>query len=329
MSRISICVMVVAVAFVMEALAQSSKPVPVYPGAALVTEKEEGVEQVCCDFTTTDALDKVVSFYEKQLRTKAMDANALTAAYPALKSQLDAIIQQMPPGTALRAFVLDVVTVQGQKAPVLFELLGTTQGVFFSIGDDALTGSDAQFAKQWREKTGKLTPEETMQKEADQRQADEDKEQKERDARRLKEEPAYRAEMVEELTKVLKQNKVELAAGLQCEDVQRHEGESSVSFAFYFTSPDEFKKVSDFYSARSKPTSADNLAGYESGWSKFETAYSWRTAEFEIGSDIRLEVREVSVTKDGSKKTYVVARVLSPTAVQTMRKIEQDYESRW
>ncbi len=329
MNRLVLCTSALVVVFAMETLAQSPKPVPVYPGATLVTEKEEGVEPVCCDFTTTDPLEKVVSFYERQLKTKAMDAKRLTAEYPVLKSQLEAIVQQMPAGTKLRAFVLDVVTVQGQKAPVLFELLGTAQGVFFSVGEEALTGNDAQFAKQWREKTGKLTADESMQKVADQRQADEDKEQKERDARREKEEPAYRATMVADLAKVLKQNKVDLAAGLQCEDVQRQEGESSVAYAFYFTSPDNFKKVVDFYTARFKTTSTDNLEGNESTWSKHDSAYSWKTAEFEFGTDLRFEVREVSLSKNGPKTTYVTVRASSADCVNAMRKIQQEYESRW
>ncbi len=325
----ALCIFLVAGIFVTETLAQSSKPVPVYPGATLVTENEEGVEPVCCDFTTTDPFDNVVSFYEKQLKTKAMDAKGLTAQYPVLKSQLDAIVQQMPAGTKLRAFVLEVVTVQGQQVPVLFELLGTARGVFFSIGQEGLTGNDALFAKQWREKTGKLTAEETMQKESDQRQADEDKEQEERDARRAKEMPAYLATMTAELLKSLKQNKVELSPGLQCETVQRQEGETSVLYAFWFASPDAFKDVSDFYAARRKASSVDNLRGSESRWRDNETVYLWKMATFNPAQNLQIEIRESSFTKDGPKKTYVIIEASSPDVVNSLRAIQQEYESRW
>lgn len=320
---------ILVVVLVIHAPGQPSKPVPVYPGATLITEHEEGAEPGCCDFVTNDALDKVVAFYEKQLKTKGLDATALVAKYPVIKQQVEAIAQQMPPGAALRAFVLDEVKTGSQTAPILFEVVGSPQGVYFSIGGDALTGNDAMFAKQWREKTGKLTEEETMQKESDQRQADEDKDQKERDARRAKEEPECRSKMVNELTKVLKQSKLDLSPGLQCEIVRRQEGETSVSFAFWFASPDEFKKVTDFYSAHARASSIDNLKGGESRWRDDEPVFLWRMATFELGKNLELEVRELSLAKQGPKKSYVIIEVSSPDVVNSLRGIQQEYESRW
>jgi hypothetical protein len=329
MKVISLYAVILVGSLVMEALGQQAKPIPIYPGAKLVTEKQEGVEPECCDFLTTDAFEKVLSFYEKQLKTKPMDTKALAAAYPALKQQLQMLEQQMPPTAKLRGFVLEEVTVNGQKSPVLFEVMGSAEGVRFSVGDNALAGNDAQFAKEWREKTGKLTSEETAQKEADLRNADEDKEQKERDARHAKEEPEYRAKMTAELLTFLKQNKVDLSPGLQCEHIQWNEGETSSVYAFYFTSQDDFKKVYDFYASRGKAVPIDNAKGGMAGWSKYETVCFWRQAEFLNGTPLWIEVREVSLTNDGPKKTYVAVSVTSSNTVKKLREIDQEYRSRW
>lgn len=313
--------------FVVEASGQQSRPIPVYPGARLITEQQE--EGECCDFVTSDAFEKVIGFYEKQLKTKALDAKSFAAAYPALRQNVQALEQQLPPDAKLRIFVVGEVTIGGQKAPALFEVMGSAGGVHFSIGDDALAGNDAQFAKQWRTKTGRLTEDEKMQKESDQRQAEEDKEQKERDARRAKEMPEYTSKMTAELSKFLKQNKIDLSPGLQCEDIQTYDGESSSGFTFYYASQDDFKKACDFYASRNKSGTTDNLEGSESGWGKHETAYLWRLAEFQTGSGLRLDVREVSLMKDGPKKTYVAVWVWSPDVVKALRAINEDYQSRW
>jgi hypothetical protein len=322
-------VLVIAASFVMEALAQTSKPVPVYPGATLVIEQGGGTEQECCDFSTRDSFEKVLSFYEKQLKTKPMDTKTLATKYPAVKQQVQMLEQQMPAGTKLRAFVLEEVTMNGQKSPVLFEIVGSPQGIHFSIGGESLAGNDAQFAKQWREKTGKLTPEETAQKESDQRQVDEDKEQKERDERHAKEEPAYRAKVTTELLKFLKQNKTDLYPGVECEHVYKFEGEISSGWSFYYTSKDDFKKAYDFYAARNKAADITNSEGGLSGWSKYETVCSWRMAEFPTQSTLRIEVREVSLTKDGPKTTYVAVTISSDELPETIRKIDEEYRSRW
>ena len=315
--------------FVLEAVGQSTKPIPVYPGAKLVTDREEGSEPVCCDFMTTDTFDKVVSFYEKQLKTKPLDTKALSAAYPAMKQQVQMMEQQMPAGMKFQAFVIEEVTVNGQKSPVLFEMMGMPQGVSFSIADNALAGNDAQFAKQWREKTGKLTEEEKMQKESDQQQANADKDQKERDARRAKEEPQYFARMTAELVKLLKQNKIDLAPGLQCETIQRQEGESSTAYAFYFVSPDDFKKVYDFYATRTKAEPISNEQGNGEGWSKYDHVSFWRTAEFAFGDALRIQVLEFSQTTESPKKASVMMRVSSADVEAKLQEIRQEYESRW
>ena len=318
--------MVLVGSFVMEAVGQQ-RSIPVYPGAKLETEQQENGE--CCDFITTDAFDKVIAFYEKQLNTKALDTKAVAAAYPALKQQLQMMEQQLPPYAKLRAFVLEELTINGQKMPNFFEVIGAGGFVRFSIGDVALTGNDAQFAKQWREKTGKTTEEEKMQKQADQQQVEEDKELKEREARKAKEMPEYIAKMTAELSKFLKEKKVELSPGLQCEEVQYYEGESTSGFAFMYASPDDFKKAYGFYAARNKSGTTDNQGGTETSWTNQATVYSWMHGELMLGESMNLEVREVSVTKDGPKKTYVTLRVWEPGVMEKMRTIAKDYQLRW
>lgn len=335
MKRLSLCVILLG-SFMVVALGQPVKPIPVYPGAKLVTEKEEGVEPECCEFFTTDSFEKVMSFYEKQLKTKPMDTKALVAAYPAMKQQLQALEQQMPPNVKLRGFVVGEVTMNASpngipsgKAPIVFELMGSPQGVRFSVSEEAMVGSDAHFAKEWREKTGKLTEEEKMKKESDMRQAGEDQEQKERDARRAKEEPQYFAKMTAELAKLLRQNKIDLAPGLQCETIDRQEGESSTAYAFYFTSADDFKKMYDFYASRTKPAPISNAQGNGAGWSKYDHVCFWRTAEFAFGDALQIQVLEMSLTMDGPKKTGVMMRVSSEEVQTKLQQIRQEYESRW
>jgi hypothetical protein len=328
MKRVLTGIVIVA-SFVVEALGQASKPVPVYPGATLVIEQGKGTQQECCDFSTTDSFEKVLTFYEKQLKTKPLDTKALAAKYPAIKQQVQMLEQQIPAGTKLRAFVLEEVTMNGQKSPVLFEVVGSPQSVHFSIGGESLAGNDAQFARTWREKTGKLTADETAQKESDQRQVNEDKEQKERDERHAKEEPAYRAKVTTELLKFLKQNKTDLYPGVECEHVYKFEGEISSGWSFYYTSKDDFKKVYDFYAARNKAVKITNSEGGLSGWSKYETVCSWRMAEFLTQSSLRIEVREVSLTNNGPKTTYVAVTISSDELPKTIRKIDEEYRSRW
>ncbi len=324
-----LCVVVLVGSLVMEALGQQTKPIPVYPAAKLVIEQGEGSKSACCDFFTTDALEKVLSFYEKQLKTKPMDTKALAAAYPAVKQQVQMMEQQMPPGAKLRAFVLQEVIANGQKTPVLFELLGSAEGVRFSLSDEALTGNDTQFSREWREKTGKLTPEEIAQKETAANQAEADKESKERDVRRAKDMPEYTAKMTAELTKYLKQNNTELSPGLQCEDVHSYDGESSSGFVFFYASKDDFKKVCDFYAARVKASPIDNQEGAPGGWLRDESVCFWRQGEFLIGESLRLEVREISLTKESPKNTHVEVWVTSSDVVNKLRDIQQEYQSRW
>jgi len=326
MKNALLSVLVLAGMIVVEAVGQQ-RSIPVYPGAKLETEQQENGE--CCDFVTTDSFEKVVAFYEKQLNTKALDTKALVAAYPALKQQIQAMEQQMPPNFKLRAFVIEELTVNGQKMPNFFEVTGSPDAVRFSIGGDALAGNDAQFAKQWREKTGKLTEEEQQQQQRDQAQADADKEQKEREARKAKEMPEYMAKMTTELSKSLKQNNASLPPGFQCENIQSYQGESSSGFAFYFVSTGDFKKAYDFYASHIKGAEITNAEGGLAGWSDYETVYFWRQAEFPFGSALRIDVKEISMTKDGPKKTYVAVFVSSPEAVKALGAISAEYQSRW
>ena len=320
------CLVIVG-SFVMEAVAQQSKPIPVYPGAKLVIEQQEGTEPECCEFLTTDSFEKVSAFYEKQLKTKPMDTKALAAAYPAMKQQLQALEQQMPPTVKLRGFVVGELTANGQKGPLLFELMGGPDGVHFSVSNDALSGNDVQFGKEWREKTGKLTDEEKSQQQAVANQSEEDKEQKEREERRAKEEPVYRAKMTVELVKLLKQNKTDLYPGAECEAILRFEGESSSGWSFYYASKDDFKKLYDFYASRGKNPEISDAQGGLSGWSKYESVSSWRISGFEIESGFRVEVHEVSLTSGGPKTAYVAVFLSSDAMPPTLRQIADEYRA--
>ncbi len=139
--------------FVFFAFAAFAKNIPVYPDAKLVVEPGPADEQACCDFLAKDAYGKVLSFYESALKTKALDAQGLAAAYPALKPHVEAMVKQMPPQMKIRFFVLNEVAIQGQKGAELFEVVSTPQGVTFNISEDRLLPKDGRFAVEFGEKT--------------------------------------------------------------------------------------------------------------------------------------------------------------------------------
>jgi hypothetical protein len=87
-------------------LSQTTKEIPVYPNAKFNTEREEGKDQGCCSFTTTDPLNKVVAFYEAALKSKVMDIPAIAAKYPAMKPQLQQMQQQIPRVLHYRAIAI-------------------------------------------------------------------------------------------------------------------------------------------------------------------------------------------------------------------------------
>jgi len=88
-----------------------SHNIPVYPGASLLTGKTGGEESACCDFVTNDAYEKVIAFYETALKTKALDASALTAKYTDMKAEINSMMGQIPPQLKIRFFVLQEIVI--------------------------------------------------------------------------------------------------------------------------------------------------------------------------------------------------------------------------
>jgi hypothetical protein len=142
------------------ALSQSPKSIPVYPGATLILEKEEGEEPVCCTFVTKDPLDKVLAFYESKLKSKPLDLKSIVAKYPEMKSQVEEVVKQLPSTVKIRTFVLEEMGAGEQKGLVLFELLSSPEGVKFSIPQESMTAQDLHFASEFRKLAGLQTVEE-------------------------------------------------------------------------------------------------------------------------------------------------------------------------
>jgi predicted heme/steroid binding protein len=129
---------------------QSGKLIPVYPGATLKTELEEGDSKMCCSFISTDGFDKVVAFYEKELKIKALDPNGLANQIPSLKPQVDEMLKQMPVGMKIRIFVLKELEFQGKKGAETFEVVYTGNGqVEFDIDPSQLMEKDSHFESEW------------------------------------------------------------------------------------------------------------------------------------------------------------------------------------
>lgn len=129
---------------------QSGKLIPVYPGAVLDTEFEPGDSKMCCSFISTDSFDKVVSFYENELKIKALDPNGLANQIPSLKPQVEEMLKQMPAGMKIRFFVLKVVEFQGQKGAETFEVVYTGNGkVEFDIIPSQFKEEDSHFEFEW------------------------------------------------------------------------------------------------------------------------------------------------------------------------------------
>ena len=84
----------------------------------------------------------------------------------------------------------------------------------------------------------------------------------------------------------------------------------------------------DFYASRNKTVEITNSEVGLSGWSKYETVCFWRMAEFPTQSSLRIEVREVSLTKDSANKTYVAVSISADELPKTIRKIDEEYRSR-
>ena len=139
--------------------AQSTKEIPVYPGANLVTETEAGAQPECCSFSTHDSFEKVLSFYQSALKTKPMDTKQLAAAYPAMKQLFQGLEKQMPTTMKYRAFVLSEIEMNGKKGAMLFEVISNPGVVNFTIPENSVAQKDAYIVSQWREQTGQLTAE--------------------------------------------------------------------------------------------------------------------------------------------------------------------------
>ena len=132
-----------------------AKEIPVFPGARLVIEKAVNEEQMCCDFVTQDPFEKVLSFYEGALRIKPLDGKSLSTKYPDMKTQFDQMQKQMPPGMKIRFFALGEMKDGARTAVELFEVLGTPQGVKFSIMGQQLSSKDDHYVREWREEMGR------------------------------------------------------------------------------------------------------------------------------------------------------------------------------
>lgn len=154
---LSILVSLILCAYSMS-VAQSPKKVPVYPGAVLSTEKEEGQPPVCCSFVTKDSFDKVLAFYENVLKTKALDPKQIAAKYPDMKSPMDQVQQSMPPGVKLRVFVLGDFEVNGKKGFYPFEVLSTPSEVKFTLEEGSLTDKDNHFVSEFKRQANQLGP---------------------------------------------------------------------------------------------------------------------------------------------------------------------------
>lgn len=129
--------------------AAEAREIPVYPGAKLIMEQEPGEEPMCCDFVTTAGFEKVVAFYENELKTKGLEPKAFGAKYPQLKHHTDALLKQMPAGMRIRIFPLSEMAVQGQMGVETFEVTGTASGIRFTLGKAQLLEQDRHFADEW------------------------------------------------------------------------------------------------------------------------------------------------------------------------------------
>ncbi len=133
---------------------QTLKDMPVYPNATLETSTEPGEEAVCCSFSTADPLSKVVAFYETALKSKALDIPALSKKYPAIKTQLLQMQQQMPPGIKYLAFIISDAGNPQTQGPVLFEIISGKGRTTFSLSEQDLGRPGAGFVYKFRKATG-------------------------------------------------------------------------------------------------------------------------------------------------------------------------------
>lgn len=140
------------------ARAQGTPEVPVYPGAKLVLEKEQGEELTCCAFSTGDAAAKVWAWYATKLEGKPLTLQELAARYPALAPQFSQLQKALPPQVQYRAFVLREVQMNGKKGAELLEVMGAPQqGTGFSLTMEQLGASGARWGYEFRKAANQLT----------------------------------------------------------------------------------------------------------------------------------------------------------------------------
>ena len=114
-------------------------------------------DESCCSFSSKDSFEKVIAYYQTQLKTKALETKEVAAKYPALKANIQQLEKQLPPTMKFRAFVLTEQTISGQKGAEMFEVLGGPTEVTFSIANMALVKNDEHFFNSWREQMGQLS----------------------------------------------------------------------------------------------------------------------------------------------------------------------------
>jgi len=147
-----------AIAILGPVMAAEAREIPVYPGAKLETEREPGSEPMCCDFVTSAGFEKVVAFYEKALNTKGLEPRAFGARYPDLKQNAEELLRQLPPGVKIRIFPLKELVVQGKTGVEAFDVLGSPEGVRFTVFEEQLNAKDRHFAEEHARATGAPAP---------------------------------------------------------------------------------------------------------------------------------------------------------------------------
>lgn len=131
--------------------------IPVYPGAKPEINKEDA-NTACCPLATRDPFDKVVAFYEKAFKAKAMDIKTIAAKYQAYQKTVEEMKRQAPPGFKFVGIVRGETVYNGQKLPQLFEITyspasGTTS---FVIDEEDLAPTYGKLVYEYRKKTGQM-----------------------------------------------------------------------------------------------------------------------------------------------------------------------------
>ena len=130
--------------------------VPVYPNATLNTEHDPGEEPACCDFITTDPVQKVNAFYEQILGTKPLTPDEMAAKYPSMKDQITQMKKNIPAGVRYYAFVLSETGYDGSPYPEILTIVSANGKTTVSIAENQLGESGSRYAYEFRKATGTL-----------------------------------------------------------------------------------------------------------------------------------------------------------------------------